>query len=89
MNAQMRAVNDEWIQATLRMTKPNGFWCWIDENQIFWKKGADTKFTASTQKGLEKLRYILSKEGFEAAVHPVPETYVHVKKDNAVVVVMP
>ena len=75
--------------ATLRMTKPDGFWMWIDENQIFWKNGADTKFTASTKKGLEKLRYILSEEGFEAAVNPVYKTYVPVKKDNAVMVVLP
>lgn len=89
MNAQMRATNDKWIQATLRMIKPDGFWCWTDEKEIFWRKGADTKFTASTKRGLEKLRYVLSKEGFQAAINPVPEKYVHVPKENTISIVMP
>lgn len=80
MNAQMREVNDKWIRQTASFIAPNGYWCWIDENELFWKKGSDTKLTASTKKGLLRLRYVLSKECFDAIVNPVPEKYVPVKK---------
>lgn len=85
----MREANDKWIRMTARFIAPNGYWCWTDENQIFWRNGEDKKLTASTKKGLEKLRYILSKECFEEVVNPIYKTYVPVKKENARCLVMP
>jgi hypothetical protein len=73
---EKRQANDKWLLWTIQHLAPNGFWLWTDEKELFWMDGRDTKITATTERGLTKLKGILTIEFFNERVKLVPKPYV-------------